>query len=141
MDFSTPQERALKQERTDSVMTLRSGPGAPIFESGTHTRIRRNPVRAFAAFNWPGGPREVFGQVRDVSLTGCLLKTESTIAPGTELSMSITVLGTGSREPIEVRGVLRRRTTSEGRQAYGVEFLSSTSAERQALQVLYSQTA
>lgn len=125
----------------DSALSLRSGPGAPIFEPGPHTRIRRNPTRAFAAMTWEGGPREVFGQVLNISLSGCLLRTESTIKPGTVVAMTITVLGAGNPAPLEVSGVVRRQTLVDGRRAYGVELLGRTKTEKETNQYLYAQTA
>lgn len=123
------------------AFTLRSGPGAPIFEPGPHTRIRRNPVRAIAAFTWPEGPREVYGQVVNISLSGCLLRTETTIEEGAELTMSITVLGGGGSQTIDVRGTVRRQTDVHGRRAYGVEFMTFTAQDRRATQALYAETA
>lgn len=138
----------LKTRHADDLTTtperstsLRSGAGAPIFEPGTHTRIRRNPVRAFASMTWPGGPREIFGQVLNVSLTGCLVKTESTIKEGTRLDISVTILGSAHRASVDVRGIVRRQTMADGRRAYGVEFLSTSSVEKQSVQALYSETA
>ena len=126
---------------TDSALSLNSGPGAPIFEPGPHTRIRRNPTRAFAAITWEGGPLKSFGQVLNISLSGCLLRTESTIEIGTPLQMQITVLGAGVPEAVDVQGVIRRQTLVDGRRAYGVEFLATCSEEKQTLQLLYSHTA
>lgn len=128
-------------ETTPRSVSLRSGTGAPIFEPGAHTRIRRNPVRAFAALTWDGGPREIFGQVLNVSLTGCLIKTESTIQEGTQLEVSVTVVGSENRSSIDVRGTVRRQTFVDGRRAYGVEFISTSSVEKQSVQALYSETA
>lgn len=126
---------------TGSAMTfLRSGTGAPMFEHGAQTRIRRNPVRAFVALTWDGGPRETFGQVVDVSLTGFLIKTESTIDVGTEVALTVTILNDEDCE-YEVRGIIRRATTRGGRQAYGVEFVTSTTDLREAAHALYSATA
>ncbi len=124
-------------------LSLRSGTGAPIFESrpGQPTRIRRNPSRAIAALSWDGGPRRVFGQVLNVSLSGCLLCTESSIAEGTELSFEITVIGDSREVPYTLQGVVRRETREEGRRAYGVEFLPRSSQERQTVQALYAATA
>lgn len=122
-------------------LTLRSGTGAPIFEPGPHTRIRRNPVRAIATLTWDDGPREVFGQIRNVSLTGCLLRTESTIPVDTELSLTISLIGTDSEEEFDVRAVVRRNATIEGRRGYGLEFVYTAPEHRRAVQALYSETA
>lgn len=139
LEFSSHlQERVPAQ---DSALSLRSGPGAPIFEPGPNTRIRRNPTRAFASVTWEGGPREIFGQILNVSLSGCLLRTESTIKNGTQLELTITVLGARQLEPIVVRGLVRRQTSIDGRRAYGVELLASNRDEKETNQLLYAQTA
>ncbi len=134
-----PDERSARKEKITT--RLSSGTGAPIFEPGPHTRIRRNPTRAIAALTWNGGPREAFGQILNVSLTGCLLRTESTIAPDTELELTVTLVGAGSNEEFDIRAVVRRTTAVRGRQAYGLEFISSSTDEKIAIQKLYSETA
>lgn len=121
-------------------MAIGSGPGAVMFEQhGQHTRIRRAPVRAIAAITWENGPREVFGQVVNISPGGCLVKTESTIAPGTVLDIAITIIGNGKRSSADVCAVVRRETEHEGRRAYGVEFVAMTRGERETIQWLYGQ--
>ncbi len=141
--FSSQQspEKRNGAEGTNQVLTLRSGTGAPIFEPGPHTRIRRNPVRAIASLTWEGGPREVFGQIRDVSLTGCLLRTESTIPVDSDLDITITLVGARSEAGFEVRATVRRQTTIDGRRGYGLEFLFPSTRHRRAVQALYSETA
>ena len=125
----------------ESKTSLRSGTGAPIFEHGGVTRIRRNPVRAIAAFTWDGGPREIFGQVLNVSLSGCLLKTSATIDIGTELTMKITIVGADADAEYELHAVVRRTTTADGRSAYGLEFCTDRPRQREAARALYSATA
>jgi hypothetical protein len=120
-------------------MEISSGPGAPMFEPGPHTRIRRQPVRAFASLTWSGGPREVFGQVVNISPGGCLLKTEASVPVGTTLELSITILGSGQRSVADVRAVARHATTESGRRAFGLEFVAECSKERETLQWLYAQ--
>jgi hypothetical protein len=131
-------EIGANQDR-DQKMTLGSGPGAPMFEHGAQTRIRRAPVRAIATVTWDGGPREVYGQVLNVSPGGCLLKTETTIEPGTRLEMSIIVISEGERAKADVEAIVRRRTEDDGRQAYGVEFIALESTDKESVQWLYSQ--
>ena len=126
--------------RSTSSTTLRSGTGAPIFEPGPQPRIRRNPTRAIASFTWDSGPREVYGQVVDISLNGGLLQTESTIDTGTELELSITLVGHGDEADYDLRAVVRRCDTRRGRQVYGLEFLTDSRKERQVAQALYSHT-
>ncbi len=121
-------------------MNRRSGTGAPIFEAGPHTRIRRNPTRAIASFHWDGGPREVYGQILDISLHGGLLQTAATIPEGTRLHLTITLVGHGEEGQYELRGIVRRRQQSRDRQTYGLEFLTESSKERQIAQALYSHT-
>lgn len=133
-------ERALVDDKTkDKAMRISSGPGAPMFEPGPTTRIRRAPVRAIASVTVDGGPREIFGQVLNVSPGGCLLKTEATMETGTFVDMSITVIGDGFRARIDCKGVLRRREDSGTRKHYGVEFLAVDSQDKQSLQWLYAQ--
>jgi c-di-GMP-binding flagellar brake protein YcgR len=110
-----------------------------MFEHGPQTRIRRAPVRAIATVTWDGGPREVYGQVLNVSPGGCLLKTETTIEPGTRLEMSIIVISEGERAKADVEAVVRRRTEENGRQAYGLEFVALESSDKESVQWLYSQ--
>ncbi|QDG49707.1 PilZ domain-containing protein [Persicimonas caeni] len=133
-------ERALADEKTkQKSMSIASGPGAPMFEPGPTTRIRRAPVRAIASVTVDGGPREIFGQVLNVSPGGCLLKTEATMETGTLVDMSITVIGDGFRARVDCKGVLRRREESGTRKHYGVEFLAVDSQDKQSLQWLYAQ--
>lgn len=120
---------------------LSSGPGSPMFEqAGPTTRIRRAPVRAFASVTFEGGPREIFGQLLNLSPGGCLFRTETTIEQGTTLFMDITIVGQGERATAEqVRAAVRRITTDDGRKAYGIEFLSDSREETQTLQWLYAR--
>lgn len=122
-------------------MALGSGPGAPIFEPGPHTRIRRAPVRSIATLTWATGPRGIFAQVVNVSPSGCLIKTESTIPEGTRVDMSITILGDGRRETFDIAGTIVRQTTADGRRAYGVEFRADSRDEREALQWMYAEAS
>lgn len=120
--------------------TLSSGPGSPMFEqSGPTTRIRRAPVRAFASVTFEGGPREIFGQILNVSPGGCLLRTETTIPEETVLDMHITIVGSGERTGADVKAVVRRQTTDEGRRAYGIEFVTEGREEARTLQWLYAR--
>jgi hypothetical protein len=120
-------------------MSLSSGPGAPMFEPGPHTRIRRAPVRAIASMTWAGGPREVFGQVVNVSPGGCLLKSEASLPVGSIIDLSMTILGNGQRSTADVRALVRHATTEGGRRAFGLEFVATDSKERETLQWLYTQ--
>lgn len=145
MDSNAPHEatspKADKSASSTLSVSLRSGTGAPIFEHGPHTRIRRNPVRAIAAITWEDGPREAFGQLLNVSLTGCLIRTESTIEIDTELALRVTLAGSESDHSHEIYGVVRRATTVDGRRAYGIEFLTPSQRAKEAVQDLYSETA
>lgn len=135
------QPHAKQPSGDESSLSLNSGTGAPIFEPGPHTRIRRNPVRAIAAVTWEDGPREIFGQILNISLTGCLLRTETTIAEGTELTMKITLIGDGQSSCFDVRTTVQRETTIRDRKAYGLEFTTECTEEKQSVQALYSATA
>ena len=136
-DFSATDDNDSEPRATE----LRSGTGAPIFEQGAHTRIRRNPVRAIASITWDGGPRQSYGQVINVSLSGCLLKTETTIPDDAPITMTISLIGSDDDTEYEVRAVRRRTTTASGRRAYGLEFLSETTEQKRAVQALYAATA
>lgn len=140
LQTNRPETQASTAEQELST-SMRSGTGAPIFEPGPHTRIRRNPVRAIAAMTWSGGPNKTFGQVLNISLTGCLICTETTIETGTELTFSVTLVGNGDKNTYEVSGIVCRTTTAGGRQAYGIEFDSRSRRERETVQALYSATA
>lgn len=129
-----------RDDEPELSVELKSGPGAPIFEQdGPHTRIRRTPVRAIATATWAGGPREFFGRVNNVSPGGCLLTTETTIEIGTMLTMSIIVIGDDQRAKVDVTGVVRRVTDHDGRQSYGIEFLTIDSRDKESVQWLYAQ--
>ena len=118
--------------------TFSRGPGAPIFETqGVHTRIYRAPVRAIASVKV--GDREIWGQVLDIAPGGCAFKTESTIEPGAELQMKVTIIGLDKRSVAEVAGVVRRVGEQDGRKCYGVEFVAKDSEQRNSLQWLYGQ--
>lgn len=120
--------------------TLSSGPGSPMFEQhGPTTRIRRTPVRAIACVTFEGGPREIFGQVLNLSPGGCLLRTETTIPEETVLEMHITIVGGGERAGADVKAVVRRVTSEEGRRAYGIEFVTEDREEARTLQWLYAR--
>ncbi len=127
------------QDDTTESFSIGSGPGAPMFEGGTHTRIRRAPVRAFASMTWEGGPREVFGQVLNISTGGCLIRTESTIEEGTTIEISVTLVGGRTRVSADIQGIVRRRTEEGGRRAYGVEFVTPSRQERETAQWLYAK--
>ena len=140
MQLSNLFERALEDDQTkERAMSIASGPGAPMFEPGPNTRIRRAPTRAIATVLVDGGPREIFGQVVNVSPGGCLLKTEATMETGTMVDMSITVIGDGFRANVDCKGVLRRRDDSGTRRHYGVEFLAVDSQDKESLLWLYTQ--
>ena len=130
-----------KNRRDESSLSLRSGTGAPIFESGPTTRIRRNPVRAIASATWENGPPKVFGQILDVSLTGSLLRTETTIPEGTLLQLEITIVGGDEPTSFDVRALVQRTTTVRDRKAYGIAFVTESADEKQSVQALYSATA
>lgn len=133
-------ERALEDDKTkQKSMSIGSGPGAIMFEPGPQTRIRRAPVRAIASVVIDGGPREIFGQVLNISPGGCLLKTEATIEVGTLVDMTITVIGDGFRALVDCTGVIRREVENTERRQYGVEFLAVDSTDKESLQWLYAQ--
>lgn len=138
---NAPDSLVLNTEGSEVSLSFNSGPGAPIFEPGPHTRIRRTPVRAITTLTWTGGPREIFGQVVNVGPGGCLIKTESTIAPGTKIEMTITVFGDNHRFKVDVTGEIRRETVCEGRRAYGVEFTPQNRDDRQSIQWLYAEAS
>lgn len=140
MQLSNLFERGLDDDkRTEKSISIGHGPGAVMFEQGPQTRIRRAPVRAIASVVIDGGPREIFGQVLNISLGGCLLKTEATIEVGSLVEMSITVIGDGANARVDVEGVIRRNVQGTDRRQYGVEFLAVDSTDKDSLQWLYSQ--
>ena len=75
----------------------------------------------------------------NISPGGCLIKTESTIAPGTRIEIALTILGDGKRVQTEITGMVVRETREDARRAYGVEFVLETVGERQSAQWLYGQ--
>jgi hypothetical protein len=140
MQLTNVFERALEDKKTkEKTMSMGSGPGAVMFEPGPNTRIRRAPVRAIASVTIDGGPREIFGQVLNVSPGGCLLRTEATLETGNLVDMGITVIGDGFRACVDVKGVIRRATTGNTRPEYGVEFMTVDSSDKESLQWLYGQ--
>lgn len=122
-------------------LSISSGPGAPMFEGGAHTRIRRAPLQAIASVTVENGPREIFGRVLNISPGGCLLQTETTLEPGTFVELNITVLGQQEPIRVEVGGVIRRQVDTAGRRQYGVEFLAVDSNDKKSLQWLYAQAS
>lgn len=139
--MESPNPHPSEDESSSPTLSMPSGTGAPIFEAGPHTRIRRNPMRAIATLSWEGGPREVFGQIRNISLTGCLLRTEATIPVDTELSLTITLLGNGDETDYDVSATVRRTTTIDGRRGYGLEFNVERREHRRSVQILYAESA
>ncbi len=123
--------------RSDAAITLGSGPGAPIFQPGPQTRIYRAPVRAVAVAHCEGV--EVWGQVLDISLGGCLLKTDDALRVGSAIQMRITIIAEGRRAVADVQGRVQRATEDGGRTAYGIELIGADSDERRVLQWLYAQ--
>ncbi|TDP71831.1 PilZ domain-containing protein [Bradymonas sediminis] len=135
--FSNTDSRA----KARPSMSISSGPGAPMFEAGPHTRIRRAPLQAIAAVSVADGPREIFGRVLNISPGGCLLQTETTLESGTFVELNITVLGQEDPIRVEVAGVIRRQVTGQSRRQYGVEFLAVDSNDKKSLQWLYAQAS
>ena len=123
--------------RSEAPVTLGSGPGSPIFQPGPQTRIYRAPVRAIGVGTCNGV--EAWGQVLDISLGGCLFKTDDPVEVGAEITLRITIIGHGRRAVADVRGLVRRATTEGDRPAYGIELVGADSEERRVLQWLYSQ--
>lgn len=128
----------LASSREEKKMSIRSGPGAPIFENyGSQTRIYRAPCRAIATVTLED--KEIYGQIMDLSPGGCLLKTETTLEVGTTFDMRVTIVHVDRRSIAEVRGVIRRCGEDGGRKTYGVEFVSEDASERRNLDWLYGQ--
>lgn len=122
-------------------LSISSGPGAPIFEPGPQTRIRRAPLQAIAAVTVDNGPREIFGRVLNISPGGCLLQTEATLEPGVFVDLKVTVLGQDEPLQVEVSGVIRREVSESSRRQYGVEFIAVDSNDKKVVQWLYSQAS
>lgn len=123
--------------RSDAPIQLTSGPGGPLFEPGPQTRIFRAPVRAIAVATC--GEAEAWGQVLDISLGGCLFKTDDPMHVGDLVSMRITIIGDDRRAVAEVQGRVCRETEDGGRPAYGIELTAADSDDRRVLQWLYAQ--
>ncbi|GEM_PF-1904077 len=95
-------------------------------------RSRRQPVRGICTMRPDCGPSQVFGGLVDVSSDGVLVKTEATLEVGTRVDLQIDFVGSknpgtdeedSERDSIEAAGIVRRRTDTEGRTAYGIEFV------------------
>ncbi len=128
----------LASSREDKKLSIRSGPGAPIFENtGSQTRIYRAPCRAIASVKLED--KEIFGQIMDLSPGGCLLKTETTLEVGCEFDMRVTIVHATRRSVAEVRGVIQRCGEDNGRRTYGVEFLTDDAHSKRNLDWLYGQ--
>jgi hypothetical protein len=123
--------------RSEAAISLGSGPGAPIFHPGPQTRIYRAPVRAIGVAATEHG--ETWGQVMDISLGGCLFKTDEELEVGAVFDLRITIINAERRAVADVRGLVRRKTEDGARNAYGLELIASYSEERCVLQWLYSQ--
>lgn len=124
-------------QRAQSTLSISSGPGAPIFQSGTQTRIYRAPVRAVGVVTC--GVRESWGQVLDISPGGCLFKTDDQLEVGAEVELRVTIIGDERRAIAEINGIVRRSIEEGTRNAFGIEFVAADSDERRVLQWLYSQ--
>lgn len=122
-------------------LSLGHGPGAPMFEPGPQTRIRRAPLQAIAAVTVDNGPREIFGRVLNISPGGCLLQTEATLEPGTFVDLKVTVLGQAEPIAVELSGVIRRQVEAGTRRQYGVEFMTVDANGREAVQWLWAQAS
>lgn len=127
------------ESETPDEVDVESGLGAPLYDRGPQTRIRRAPVRGMATLSWEAGPDRVYGGIENVSPSGCLIKTEATIDEGTQIEFRLAAVG-GDRE-IEVEGVgmVRHTTDVDGRRAYGIEFLEIDDDD--ALHKLYNMAA
>ena len=124
---------------TKESVTFESGHGAPVFEHGAETRMRRAPVRAIASMTWQEGPDQIFGALANISPDGCMVKTEATIEVGTEVELEIAAIGTVPRLECEMVGVVRHTTDLDGRRAYGIEFTEVADDEDdENLQRLYN---
>lgn len=132
--------KRLESDTPDEV-NVGGGHGAPIYEHGQQTRMRRAPIRAIAAMTWPEGPERVYGRMENVSPDGCLVKTEATLEAGTEIDIEITVAGTDPRLEVETTGTVRHVTEFDGRKAYGIEFDEISAENRKELKRLYNQAA
>lgn len=133
-----PESITPRMERQSSQnLQLGSGPASPLYQFGPQTRIFRAPVTAVGAATC--GDREIWGQVLDVSLGGCLLQTNDELTIGEALDLRITIIGDGRRAIADVNGVVRRTSSTNGRAAYGIEFTPADSHARQTLQWLYTQ--
>lgn len=123
LGISTPADYDdLHPDRPDGQQVPDDSDPAP---ATSRRRTRRAPIRGFASLQWTGGPSRVFGGLVNVSPDGCLLKTESTIEEGTQVSIRLNFVGLkddDERESVQATGVVRHRTEVEGRRAYGVEF-------------------
>lgn len=128
----------LEQRKRNNRLSLSSGPGAPIFQQGPQTRIYRAPVRAVAAARLADGT-EIWGQVLDISLGGCLFKADETLEVGDELELRVTIISEERRAVAEVDAVVRRAAEDGGRSAYGLELVAHSGEGRRVLNWLYSQ--
>lgn len=132
--------KRLKSETPDSV-NVESGHGAPVFEHGAQTRMRRAPIRAIASMTWQDGPDRVYGGLDNLSPDGCLVKTEATIEIGTDVEIEIAGIGTVPRLEVELTGTVRHTTEIDGRRAYGIEFAEIDEDNKETLQRLYNVAA
>lgn len=134
-------ERSDDEPETPKSVEVKSGHGAPTYEHGPQTRMRRAPVRAVASVTWEGGPERIYGTLANISPEGCLLKTETTIEPGTDIDLEIAAIGTVPRLEVNVTAEVRHTTELDGRQAYGIEFTGIDDENATALKKLYNKAA
>lgn len=127
-------------DEPDSVQ-VGSGHGAPVYEHGEQTRMRRAPVRGVASMTWEGGPERVYGGLANVSPDGCMVKTEATIEVGTEVALELAAIGTVPRLEVQLTGTIRHATTVDGRRAYGIEFVDIDEENEDKLKRLYNLAA
>lgn len=96
-------------------------------------------MRAIAQARVVSNDREIYGQVINLALGGCLFATETTLADGERLELSVVVLAPKRRIVADVSARVVRRTEHGGRRAYGLAFIAESTDERQLLQWLYGQ--
>ena len=133
--------KTLESDGEPDSVRVESGHGAPIYEHGAQTRMRRAPIRGVASMTWEEGPDRVYGGLANISPHGCLVKTEATVEVGTEVELELAAIGTVPRLEVELTGEVRHATNLDERRAYGIEFGELDDENKRKLKRLYNLAA
>lgn len=92
-------------------------------------------LRAYVDIPTHSGPDVTMNQtITNISLSGCLVKTETELAVGSTLTLSIPISGA---QMLRLKG---RVVREHGREGYGIGFESMSDQDRRDLALLIAET-